>query len=229
MIGMGTLINSAAIVLGGLAGLVLGARLQEKTSETVMQALALVTIFLGIETAFKGENMVAILLGLVVGGMVGEALQLETHLENLGKYVEGKLKAGKGNFAAGFVTATILYVVGPMAILGSIEDGIGFGYKILLTKSALDGLSSIAFGASLGIGVPFAAVPVFIYQGAITLIASFFGDVASASVIAAVSGCGGLLILAIGLNMLKLTKIRVTNLLPGIVFAPIFTWLLGLL
>jgi uncharacterized membrane protein YqgA involved in biofilm formation len=131
--------------------------------------------------------------------------------------------------AAGFVTATILYVVGPMAILGSIEDGIGFGYKILLTKSALDGLSSIAFGASLGIGVPFAAVPVFIYQGAITLIASFFGDVASASVIAAVSGCGGLLILAIGLNMLKLTKIRVTNLLPGIVFAPIFTWLLGLL
>ncbi|MDD2430202.1 MAG: DUF554 domain-containing protein [Firmicutes bacterium] len=226
LIGTGTLINAIAIIGGGFFGLGIGSKLKEKTSQTVMHAVALVVVFLGIQTAFEGNNLVAILLGLVIGGIIGETLNLEAHLENLGKTVEKKLKAEKGNFAVGFVTATILFVVGPMAILGGIQDGIGNGYSILLTKSALDGLSSIALGASLGIGVPFSAIPVAIYQGLITLMANFFGDIASANVLASLSGSGGILILAIGLNMLGLTKIRVTNLLPGIILAPIFTLLL---
>lgn len=222
----GTIINAAAILGGGILGVLIGSRLKEKTSETVMQAVSLVVIYIGIETASKGNHLVAILVGLVIGGIIGELLGLETHLENLGLAVEKKLNLGRGRFALGFVTTTILFCVGPMAILGSIQDGLGQGYEILLTKSTLDGLSAIAFSASLGFGVPFSAFSVLLYQGTLTLLAGFVGHLASPEILATISGAGGILIIGIGLNMLGITKIRVTNLLPGLVIAPIIVSLI---
>lgn len=221
----GTIINAATVFAGGFLGTKIGSRLKDKTNETVMHAVALVVLFLGIETALKGDNLVAILLGLVLGGIIGEACSLEDKLEQLGNTIESKLHFSKGNFALGFVTTTILFCVGPMAILGSIEDGLGQGYNILLTKSALDGLSSIAFGASLGIGVSFSAISILIYQGFWTLLASFLSSFANAEVLASLSSAGGILIIAIGLNMLGISKIRVTNLLPGLIIAPLLALL----
>ena len=222
----GTIINAAVVLGGGLLGVLIGSRFQEKTSETVMQAVSLVVIFIGIETASKGNHLVAILIGLVIGGIIGELLGLETHLEHLGQAVEKKLNLGRGRFALGFVTTTILFCVGPMAILGSIQDGLGQGYEILLTKSTLDGLSAIALSASLGFGVPFSAFSVFLYQGTLTLLARFVGHLATPEILATISGAGGILIIGIGLNMLGITKIRVTNLLPGLVIAPIIVSLI---
>lgn len=221
----GTLINTATILAGSLLGLMLGSRLKEKTKTTVNNTVALVVLYLGIETAAKGNNLVAVLLGLVLGSLIGEALQLEEHLNHLGQAIEEKLKASQGRFAAGFVTATLLFCVGPMAILGSLQDGLRQGYNILLTKATLDGLSSVALSASLGIGVGFSALSVLIYQGILTLLASGLGNLATAEVVASLSGAGGILIIGIGFNMLGLTKIKTANLLPGLILAPLITLL----
>ncbi len=221
----GTLINTATILAGSLLGLMLGSRLQEKTKTTVLNTVSLVVLYLGIETAAKGNNLVAILLGLVLGSVIGEALQLEEHLNHLGQAIEKKLKASQGRFATGFVTATLLFCVGPMAILGSLQDGLRQGYNILLTKATLDGLSSVALSASLGIGVSFSACSVLIYQGILTLLASCLGNLATAEVVASLSGAGGILIIGIGFNMLGLTKIKTANLLPGLILAPLITLL----
>ncbi len=221
----GTLINVTTILVGSLFGLLLGNRLQEQTKKTVMNTVALVVLYLGIETASKGNNLVAILLGLVLGSLIGEALHLEERLNHIGQTIEERLKTGKGHFATGFITATLLFCVGPMAILGSLQDGLKQGYNILLTKAALDGLSSIALSASLGIGVSFSAVVVLIYQGILTLLASCLGNLATAEVLASLSGAGGILIIGIGLNMLGLTKIKTANLLPGLILTPLITLL----
>lgn len=223
---LGTLANVAAIALGTLLGLALKQRLPERINTIAMQALGLVTVLIGIKMVTTTENVLIILVSMVIGGIVGELLQIEQRLDKFGSRIEARLSKEGGAFTKAFVTSTLLYCVGPLAILGALQDGLQGDYSILLTKSGLDGVASVAFASTLGVGVLFSTLPVALYQGGITVAASLLQPYLSLPIINAMTATGGLLILGIGLNILKISQIRVANLLPAILVAAIASSLL---
>jgi uncharacterized membrane protein YqgA involved in biofilm formation len=223
---LGTLANVAAIALGTLLGLALKQRLPERINTIAMQALGLVTVLIGIKMVTTTENVLIILVSMVIGGIVGELLQIEQRLDRFGSRIEARLSKEGGAFTKAFVTSTLLYCVGPLAILGALQDGLQGDYSILLTKSGLDGVASVAFASTLGVGVLFSTLPVALYQGGITVAASLLQPYLSSPIINAMTATGGLLILGIGLNILKISQIRVANLLPAILVAAIASSLL---
>ena len=220
---LGTIVNSIAVIVGCLVGLVVKGRLNEKISITVMQGLALCTLYIGISGALKGENTLIMILSVAIGALIGEIIDIDKRLNNLGEYLESKFNSKKESnvsIAEGFVSASLLFCVGAMAIVGSLESGLSGNHNTLFTKSILDGISSIIFTSSLGIGVIFSSVAVFIYQGGITLGAGLLSGILNDMVIANMSAVGGLLIAGLAFNMLGVTKMRIANLLPAI-FLPI--------
>ncbi|MDU2265929.1 DUF554 domain-containing protein [Clostridium celatum] len=220
---LGTIVNSIAVIVGCLVGLVVKGRLNEKISITVMQGLALCTLYIGISGALKGENTLIMILSVAIGALIGEIIDIDKRLNNLGEYLESKFNGKKESnvsIAEGFVSASLLFCVGAMAIVGSLESGLSGNHNTLFTKSILDGISSIIFTSSLGIGVIFSSVAVFIYQGGITLGAGLLSGILNDMVIANMSAVGGLLIAGLAFNMLGVTKMRIANLLPAI-FLPI--------
>lgn len=220
---LGTIVNSIAVIVGCLVGLVVKGRLTEKISTTIMNGLALCTIYIGIAGALNGEDTLIMIISVAIGALLGEIIDIDKCLNKLGYYLESKFKRKKVNnisIAEGFITSSLLFCVGAMAIVGSLESGLKGNHNTLFTKSILDGISSIIFTSSLGIGVIFSAVTVFIYQGVITLGAGLLSGVLSETVITNMSSVGGLLIVGLGFNMLGLTKIKIANLLPAI-FLPI--------
>ncbi|EKY27550.1 DUF554 domain-containing protein [Clostridium celatum] len=220
---LGTIVNSIAVIVGCLVGLVVKGRLNEKISITVMQGLALCTLYIGISGALKGENTLIMILSVAIGALIGEIIDIDKRLNNLGEYLESKFNGKKESnvsIAEGFVSASLLFCVGAMAIVGSLESGLSGNHNTLFTKSILDGISSIIFTSSLGIGVIFSSVAVFIYQGGITLGAGLLSGILNYMVIANMSAVGGLLIAGLAFNMLGVTKMRIANLLPAI-FLPI--------
>ena len=219
----GTIVNAIAVVVGSSIGLLLKKGIPERFSDSIMKAVALCVIYIGIDGVLKGENVLITIISMVVGVILGEALKLDDRINSLGKKLEEKVSKGKeaeGSIAKGFVSASLLFCVGAMTIVGSLESGISGNHEILFSKSLLDFISSVIFTASLGIGVMFSAVFVLVYQGAITLLAQFIGPYLSDVVIAEMTCVGSLLIIAIGLNMLGITKLKVMNYIPG-VFLPI--------
>jgi uncharacterized membrane protein YqgA involved in biofilm formation len=230
MVLWGTIINAVAIIIGGLIGSGLP-RISQGIRNTVMQGLGLAIAVLGMTMAFKSANFLIVIISLVLGGIIGEWLQIELRLQQLGDWLERLVKGGaqsntnKGSIAEGFVTATLVYCIGAMAILGSIDSGLRHNHDILYTKSMLDGISALIFASTLGIGVIFSAVPVFIYQGLIALSATLITLLVSASdlttAIANVTAVGGILIIGIGLNILEIKRIHVANLLPSIFIAAV--------
>lgn len=219
---LGTIVNTLAVIAGSLAGLLLRKGIPEKISDTVMKALALCVIYIGIDGALSGEKTLVAILSMVIGTVIGQILSLEERLEKLGKLVELKFKNknGGGSIAQGFVTASLLFCVGSMAINGSFQSGFNGNHELLYIKSLLDGISSVVFASAMGIGVMLAAPAVFIYQGALTLLAAITGPFLSAGTIAEMTCVGSILIIAIGLNMLGITKIKVMNMIPAI-FVPL--------
>lgn len=220
---LGTIVNSIAVIVGCLVGLVVKGRLNEKISTTVMQGLALCTLYIGISGALKGENTLIMILSVAIGALIGEIIDIDKRLNNLGEYLESKFNGKKESnvsIAEGFVSASLLFCVGAMAIVGSLESGLSGNHNTLFTKSILDGISSIIFTSSLGIGVIFSSVAVFIYQGGITLGAGLLSGILNDMVIANMSAVGGLLIAGLAFNMLGVTKMKIANLLPAI-FLPI--------
>ncbi|WP_195987412.1 DUF554 domain-containing protein [Clostridium sp. D53t1_180928_C8] len=220
---LGTIVNSIAVIVGCLVGLVVKGRLTEKISTTIMNGLALCTIYIGIAGALNGEDTLIMIISVAIGALLGEIIDIDKCLNKLGYYLESKFKRKKESnisIAEGFITSSLLFCVGAMAIVGSLESGLKGNHNTLFTKSILDGISSIIFTSSLGIGVVFSAVTVFIYQGVITLGAGLLSGVLSETVITNMSSVGGLLIVGLGFNMLGLTKIKIANLLPSI-FLPI--------
>lgn len=219
----GTIVNVAAIIAGGLLGKILGKGLPGNIRSTVMQAIGLGVLLIGVQMALATENITIVIISLVVGGIVGELIKLQSGLDNLGLYLESKFskEEGSNTFAKAFVTASLVYCVGAMAIMGALESGLTGQHQTLYAKSILDGVSAIMFSSTLGIGVAFAAFPVLIYQGLITLLASWIQGLITAAVIAEMKATGGLLIFGIGLNLLKITDIKVGNLLPAILIAAI--------
>lgn len=219
----GTMVNVVAIIAGSMIGLLLKKGIPQRFSDSIMKAVSLAVIYIGIDGCLKGEKTLVTIISMVLGVLLGELLRLDDGINALGKKLENKVskkESGEGNIAKGFVTASLLFCVGAMAIVGSLESGISGKHEILFSKSLLDFISSIIFSASLGIGVMFSAVFVFLYQGAITVLAQFIGPYLQEMVIAEMTCVGSLLIIALGLNMLGLTRLKVMNYIPA-VFLPI--------
>ena len=240
IIGLGTLINIVGIIAGSTVGVLAGSRLAVKTRDLITDVLGLITILAAAGAVIplfrsdfasslpKGWTLLSILGSLLIGGLIGSALKLEDRLEMLGENLRRKFGANKeGTFVEGFVSSSLLFVIGPLAILGSISDGMGTGIDQLSLKSILDFFAAIAFAASLGWGVAASAIPVGIYQGVWTLIGLFLGSVLAQYQIDAMTIVGGLLLLSIGLRLLRVKEVAVGNLLPALAIAPVFVYVLN--
>ena len=237
MIGLGTVINFFAIVVGAVIGTLLGDRLSNRTRNVVTDALGLMTLLVAglsiidiTKPEFQRElgpgiGVLVVLGSLILGGITGSIWRLEDRFESIGKRLKKslnkKIKTNDSNFVEGFVSASLLFVVGPLAILGSISDGLGKGIEQLALKSSLDFFASIAFAASLGIGVAFSALAVGIYQGIFTLLGFGLGDILSEAQVIALTVTGGLLLVGVGLRLLKIKQLPVADLLPALIYAPI--------
>lgn len=220
---LGTALNVAAIAGGTLVGLAVKKRLPERINTIVIQGLGLVTALIGAKMMITVENMLTVLVSVVVGGILGELLNIEARLDAFGAMVEARVTKERGTFARAFVTSSLLYCVGPMAVLGALQDGLRGDFTILLTKSGLDGIASVAFASTLGIGVLFSTIPVMVYQGSITIGASMLEPYLSQSIVNGMTSTGGLLIVGIALNILQVAKIRIGNLLPAVLIAAILS------
>jgi len=222
---LGTIVNSFSILIGGLIGSQVKNNISTKYNETIMKSIGLAVILIGLKDAILCEDILMLIISLTIGSFIGEFIGIENKLNNLGLWLEKRFSNNKGGIANGFVTASLVYCVGAMSIMGSLESGISNNHTILYAKSLLDGISSVIFASSLGIGVIFSSVSVFLYQGTITLTASYMKQFLILSVINEMSAIGGLLIVAIGLNMLEIKKIRVGNMLPSI-FIPLIYYII---
>lgn len=219
---LGTIVNCAGILAGCALGLVLGRLIPSRLAEAVTKAVALCVFYIGVSGMLADENTLAMILSMVAGTVLGELLRLDDRLQALGGAVERRFAAHglRGRISEGFVTASLLFCVGAMAIVGSLESGLSGNHETLFAKSILDAVSSVVYGSTMGFGVALSALPVLLYQGAITLGASLLAPVLTEGVIAEMKAVGSLLILALSLNMLGLTRIRVMNSVPA-VFLPI--------
>jgi uncharacterized membrane protein YqgA involved in biofilm formation len=220
---LGTLANVVAIAIGTLVGFGLKQRFPERINSIAMQALGLVTALIGLKMMITTQNVLVVLGSMIIGGILGELLRIEQRLDKLGARVEAKFSKERGTFAKAFVTSSLLYCVGPMAILGALQDGLHGDYSVLLTKSVMDAIASVAFASTLGIGVLFSTLPVAAYQGGITIGASLLEPYLTSSMVTEMTATGGLLILGIAMNLLQVAKIRVGNFLPAILVAVILS------
>lgn len=229
MRGLGTLINVGLVVAGSGIGLAVGNRIPERARTTMLQVIGLVTLALGLSDAIGTHNMVFPLVGMAVGAMIGELLAIEDRLERLGARLQRRFDRGAGtesnrgerNFVKGFVTASALYCIGPLTVLGAIEDASGETPQLYIIKGLLDGFVSIMFAATYGIGVAFSALSVLVVQGGLTLGGAGLDSVLDDRMRTELFAAGGLAVIGIGLNLLQVTKIRLANLLPGLVLTPI--------
>ena len=225
MPGLGTIMSCVCIVVGSIMGVVLKRGLPQKWQETMMNGIALCIVIIGIQMAMKTNNIIITICSLVIGAIVGENIDIELRMHRLGQWVGDKVAKGDasvaGKIAEGFVNASILFCTGAMAIVGSIQDGILADHTTLFAKGTLDGIISLILAANLGVGVLFSAVSVGIYQGSITALAGVVEPYVTPQILAEVTASGGVMIMAIGTNMLNVTKIRIANLLPGMIPAAI--------
>jgi uncharacterized membrane protein YqgA involved in biofilm formation len=227
---LGTLVNGLLIIVGTLLGRIFN-RIPEGIKQTVMYAIGLSVLVLGLQMGFKSQNFLIVILSLVIGSVFGELLKLEERLNNLGKWLERKVGPnGKGSISEGFVTATLIFCIGAMAIIGALDSGIRNDHDVLYTKSIIDGFTSIILSSTLGIGVIFSSIPVMLYQGTIALFATQINAVVPKVLldqfISEMTSTGGVMIMAIGMNLIGITKIKVANLLPGIVVTGVIVTIL---
>ncbi len=222
---IGTIVNAISIIAGSLLGLLLKKGIPEGYKKTVMQALSLAVILIGLKSALMTDELLIVIISLAVGSVIGEFVGIENGLERLGQWIEGRFSSESGSISKGFVTASLVYCVGSMAIVGSFESGLTGNHQTLFAKSALDGISAIIFASSMGVGVLLSSIPVFVYQGILTVAAGLIKPFLVPAVISQMSATGGLLIAAIGINLLGVIKIKVGNMLPAI-FIPLVYYLL---
>lgn len=249
MKGLGTLINVATVLAGSGLGVALGSRLPARTRETLTAGLGVVTVLVALDMARATSNILIVLGSVLLGGLVGEGLRLEERLERLGRRVEGLVAGaasrrgaprqapgpggeaaaggpqGSGGIARGFVAASLLFCVGPMTVLGSLQDGLTGDFQLLAVKAALDGFASIALASTLGAGVALSAATVLVVQGAITLLARVVSGLVTGPALDELTATGGALVLMIGLSLLDIKRVPVANFLPALVFAPAIAWL----
>jgi len=223
MLPVGSIVNALAIIGGSIIGCWLQSRFPDRIRSIVFQGLGLCVLLIGIQMALKVENILIVIFAILLGAITGELCRLDTLFERMGNRLKGLLKSKNPKFTEGLITASLIYCIGAMAIVGALEEGINGNPEVLLTKSILDGFASIALAASYGSGVFFSFIPVLLYQGIMTIGASYFQQYFSDMMIAQITACGGLLILGIGINLLELTEIKLANLLPSLGFVVILT------
>jgi len=228
---LGVWVNFATVVVGGIIGTLLRGGIKDKYRKTINAGLALCVLLIGMSGALETSNLMIVIVSVVIGALLGEWLRIEDGLDKMGAWAQKKFSQNDSGFATGFVNATLLFSVGAMAVVGSLEAGLSNDPDTLLAKAALDGVSSIIFASSFGIGVVFSAIPLTIYQGGIALLSGVLAPYLTDTLIAEMSAVGSILIIALSLNMLELTKerIRVGNMLPAIlvpcVYIPVANWL----
>lgn len=228
---IGNILNAVAIVLGASLGLSFKKLILAKYSETIMNGLGIVAIIMGLGNAFESEQFLLVIVSLVLGSLTGEVVNIEGKLNRFGEYIGSKFQkeAGKkeNSFSKGFITSSLIYSVGAMAIIGALESGLKGDHDMLYAKSMLDGITAIIFASTLGVGVLFSSVTVFLYQGAIILLAGYLKDFLVEALIVELTAVGGIMIIAIGLNILELKKIRVANMLPALLGPIIYFIVIG--
>ncbi|MDQ1769265.1 DUF554 family protein [Labilibaculum sp. A4] len=213
---IGTLVNVIAILIGGSLGLLFRARIPDRMFKIVFQAIGIFTLYLGVNMALKANELLLMVFSLVVGSLIGEFLRLEDRVEYLSELLKRKIGSKDDKFSTGFVTSFMLFCLGAMTILGSMEEGMGKEPTLLLTKSMMDGFSAVALAAVMGVGVLFSVIPLLIYQGGLTLLAALFGGVIPEAIITEMAGVGGVLIIGLGISILEIKKIKVLNMLPAL-------------
>jgi uncharacterized membrane protein YqgA involved in biofilm formation len=233
MVLLGTLINGVCIIIGTIIGLFF-TKIPERYKETVMHGIGLAVILIGLQMALQTDNIVVVLLSILTGAVIGESMHLEEKLTHLGKWIESKFnKKAKTSVAQGFITASLIFVIGAMAVIGALDSGLRGDHEVLITKSIIDGFVALVLTTTLGFGVVFSIIPVVIYEGSIALFATQIENWVPASFldhfIIEMTATGGLLIVAIGLNLLKLIHIRVANLLPSILTVGIILYIHNLI
>ena len=215
---MGTIINALAIIIGGALGLLFRKGFPERIAQTTLQVLGLFTLVVGVGMAIQGQELIMVLISLALGAALGEWLDIEGRLDRFGSWLEKRLNLTEKSPAKGFIYASLLFCVGSMAIVGSITDGLKGDPSILVTKAMMDGIISIPFAASMGFGVLGSAVPILIYQGSLTLLASKVQSFFTPIMVRELTSVGGVIVIGIGVNILGLQKIRVGNFIPALVF-----------
>jgi uncharacterized protein len=230
----GTIINVAAILLGSILGILFGGRLSSQLKSTVVSGMGLFILGMGLQMFLKTENSLIVLGALLFGTLLGEWWRIEEGLKKTGEFLEGRFSReeddGSNRFIRGFMAASLLFAIGPIGILGSIQDGLSGDYNLLVVKSVIDGFVSIAFASTLGIGVAFSSLIIFVYQGAISLMAIQLNAIVSTSMMNELTATGGILLIGIGIsNLLEIKKIRIGNMLPALLIAPLIVWVLSLL
>jgi len=229
----GTLLNIATILMGGVIGLMFGTRIPDKLKETVIAGMGLFIGAMGLQMFLKTENSLIVLGALLIGILLGEWWRIENGLHKFGEFLERKFSReeedGSNKFVRGFLTASLLFCVGPIAILGSIQDGLTGDYNLLAVKSVLDGFASIAFASTLGVGVMFSTVIIVVYQGGISLLAGQFDAIVTPSMMNELTATGGVILAGLAIsNLLEIKKMRVANMLPALAIAPLIVWILEL-
>lgn len=227
MLLQGTVVNIAAVIIGGLVGCWVGNFLTERTRNTLMAGLGLAVLLVGIQLALQSQQILVVIGSLILGGLLGELLGIEKRLEAFGLGLQKRF-SNKGPLAEGFVTASLLYCVGAMAIMGALQDGLGGKPTILYAKAMLDGVASVALASTLGIGVLLSVGPLLLYQGGITLAAEMSQAILTEPVITEMNAVGGLLIVAISVDLMGIKRLPVGNLLPGVFVCIGLMWLFGL-
>jgi len=231
----GTFINVAAILIGGAIGLFFGSRIPERYKNTVIAGMGLFTAALGLQMFFKSENSLIVLGALIIGALLGEWIGIEDGLQSFGEVLEKRFSrdsetGSSSKFVRGFMVSSLLFCIGPIAILGSIQDGLTGDYKLLAVKSTLDGFASIAFASTLGVGVLFSSLIILIYQGGVSLLAGQLNAIVTDPMMAEMTATGGVILMGVAFsNLLEIKKMRVGNFLPALVIAPLIVWVLSLL
>ena len=230
----GTFINVAAILIGGTIGLFFGSRIPERFKNTVIAGMGLFTAAMGLEMFFESKNSLIVLGALIIGALLGEWIGIEDGLQSFGQMLEKRFSSdsetGSGSkFVRGFMVSSLLFCIGPMAILGSIQDGLNGNYEMLAVKSTLDGFAAIAFASTLGVGVMFSSLIILVYQGGISLLAGQLDAIVTDPMMAELIATGGVILMGVAVsNLLELKKIRVGNFLPALAVAPLIVWILSL-
>lgn len=222
----GTIVNMIAIIVGSLIGLLVHNRMPKRITQLVFQAIGLFTLFLGFYMAGKTDNFLIMIFSLVIGSILGELIDLDKQINRFSAWLKTKIGSKNSKFSEGFLTSFLLFCMGSMTILGAIEEGIGGKPDLLLAKSVLDGFSSIALAAAMGIGVLFSIIPLLIYQGGLTLFASYLQEYLSPQIIDEISAVGGILLIGLGINILEIKKIKVLNMTPALLVAVVLAYII---
>ncbi len=221
---IGTLINTGAVIAGSTFGILLQARLPGRLKTAAFQGIGLFTLIVGVSMAIKTQNFLIMILSIVTGSIIGGLIDIDSYLNRFGEFLMKRLRLGRGRFSEGLVTAFLLFCMGSMTVLGAIEEGLGGLPNIYMAKSVLDGFSSIALSATFGIGVLFSAIPLFLYQGGLTLLAGSLERFLSDAVVCEITAVGGLILIGLGINILDIKKLKVINMLPSLLIAGLLAY-----